>query len=174
MATSLTLTTEQFMSFGWRIPFLASIVLVFIGLYVRLNISETPAFAAVTSRKSVARLPIAEVVRHQKREILLAGGSITMIFAFFYIGVTYLTAYGTGTLGLSRVSVLAIGIVAGIFFAATTVAGAVLSDRIGRRKVILAANVVAVPWALVLFRLFRKWSAGEGVSDRGSRVVSLH
>lgn len=151
LTMSLTLTEAQFLAFGWRIPFLASLLLVLVGLYVRLKIEETPAFAKITATSTAARVPLFEVARRQSREVLLAAGSITMLFSFFYIGVTYLTAYGTATLKLSRPTVLAIGIVAGLFFAAATVLSALYSDRVGRRRMTAIANAVAIVWSLVLF-----------------------
>lgn len=151
LLTSVTLTDEQFLAFGWRIPFLLSALLVIIGLYVRLKIEETPAFTNLTATKTVARAPFFEVLRGQPRELLLGAGSITMLFAFFHIGATYLTAYGTGELGLSRPTVLAIGIVAALFFGAATIVGATLSDRVGRRWVAVVASAVAIPWSLVMF-----------------------
>jgi metabolite-proton symporter len=151
LTTSLTMSGEQFLSYGWRIPFVASLLLVLIGLYVRLKIEETPAFAEISSRESTARVPLFEVSRHQPREVLLAAGSITMLFAFFYMGVTYLTSYGTTALELSRPTVLSIGIGAGLCFAASTILSALYSDRIGRRRVTMMANGVALVWSPALF-----------------------
>ncbi len=153
LTTSLTMNDEQFLAYGWRIPFLASALLVIIGLYVRLKIAETPAFTSVTKTSSTARVPFFEVVRSQPREVLLAAGSIVMAFAFFHTGVTYLTAYGTASLGLARTTVLAIGIVAGLAFAVATIGAAIHSDRIGRRRTILISTAVGVPWSLVMFPL---------------------
>ena len=151
LTTSLTLTNEQFLSFGWRIPFLGSLLLVLVGLYVRLKIEETPAFTSITATQATARVPLFEVARHQPREILLGAGSITMVFAFFYIGVTYLTAYGTTALELAKPTVLSIGILAGLCFAMMTILSALYSDRVGRRRVTAIANTVAIGWAVVLF-----------------------
>ncbi|MBB3036253.1 MFS transporter [Hoyosella altamirensis] len=151
LITSLTMTDEQFMAYGWRIPFIASVILVMVGLYIRMNIEETPAFKNVTSQNDVAKVPLFEVAKGQPREVLLAAGSITMLFAFFYMGVTYLTNYGTTVLELPRQTVLSIGILAGFCFAATTVWSAIYSDRIGRRRVTVIANGLAVVWSLALF-----------------------
>ncbi|WP_033293092.1 MFS transporter [Amycolatopsis jejuensis] len=149
LITSLTLSKEQFASFGWRIPFLASALLVLLGLYVRMKIEETPAFTDLAATK--ARVPLFEVARRQPREVLLAAGSVTMLFSFFYIGVTFLTAYGTNTLQLGKPAVLMIGILGGLCFAATTIMSGLLCDRVGRRRVTTVANAAAIAWALVLF-----------------------
>jgi metabolite-proton symporter len=162
-------TDEAFLSYGWRIPFLVSIVLVGVGLYVRLSIEETPAFreaqaratAAATSLDRSKRLPFLEVVRAQPREVLLAAGSLAMLFAFFYMGTAYLTSYGTNPDGaaLSRPVVLSLGIAAAVLFATATVIAGVLSDRFGRRTVIRTACVAGSIWALALFPLLDTGSA---------------
>ncbi|MGQ0577010.1 MAG: MFS transporter [Pseudonocardia sp.] len=155
LITTLTMTPEAFLAYGWRIPFVGSIVLVAVGLYVRLKIEETPVFKAAAASNSLARNPLFEVVKAQPKEVLLAGGALTMLFAFFYIGVAYLTSYGTAMppagLGLSRTAVLTAGIFAGLTFALTTILSAIYSDRVGRRKMILIGNVGAIVLALLIF-----------------------
>ena len=96
------------------------------------------------------KLPVLESVKRQPREILLAGGSLTLLFAFFYMGTAYLTSYATSPTGmrLSRVEVLSTGMVASVFVAAATLASGVLSDRFGRKKVIATSCILAVPWSL--------------------------
>ena len=151
LATGLILgdSDEAFLDYGWRIPFLASALLIGVGLYVRTSIAETPAFRAMEARGPVdrpARLPFVEVLRSQPREVLLASGSLVSLFAFFYTGTSYLTNYGTSPdgAGLSRPVILGINIgTAVVFGLATAVAGA-LSDRLGRRTVILASCAVGI------------------------------
>lgn len=157
LITNVTLgdQSEAFLSFAWRIPFIFSAALVLIGLYIRLKIEETPVFRREQERQSAqaapARLPLWESMKRQPREILLAGGAATLLFAFFYVSTAFLTNYGTGVLNLPRTEVLAAGIVGAAMFAVGTVLAGVLSDRFGRKRVILASVIVAVPWALVLF-----------------------
>jgi metabolite-proton symporter len=151
LVTALAMSDEAFLAYGWRIPFVGSLVLVGVGLYVRLQIEETPVFKTAVQNKSLARNPLFDVVKAQPKEVLLAGGSLTMLFGFFYIGVAFLTQYGTGTLGLSRPTVLALGIVGGLAFALTTILSAIYSDRIGRRKMIIAGNAGAIVLALLVF-----------------------
>ncbi|MHA6795446.1 MFS transporter [Pseudonocardia bannensis] len=148
LTTALTMSEAAFLVWGWRIPFLASLILVGIGLYVRLSIEETPVFRNSTER---AKVPVAEVLVRQPREVLLGAGAVTTVFAFFYIGVTYLTSYGTQQLGLPRTTVLAMGIVGGLVFAATTILGAIWSDRVGRRRMVLIGNALAVVVGLTMF-----------------------
>jgi metabolite-proton symporter len=151
LLTALTMSDESFLAYGWRIPFIASVLLVAVGLYVRLRIEETPVFRTAAAGGSLSRNPLVEVVKAQPREVLLAGGSLTMLFAFFYIGVAYLTSYGTTALELSRPTVLTAGILGGLTFAATTILSAIYSDRVGRRRMILVGNGAAIVIALLLF-----------------------
>ncbi|MFD4469960.1 MFS transporter [Rhodococcus sp. NPDC058505] len=150
-------TNEAFLTWGWRVPFLFSIVLVGIGLYMRLAIEETPVFRANQANQanrvdtSSARLPFADAWRHQSKEILLSAGALATLFAFFYMGTAFLTSYGTTTLGFSRPFVLSVGIASAVVFGAAIVVSALYSDRIGRRRVIMASCVAAFVWALALF-----------------------
>ncbi|WP_020422188.1 MFS transporter [Amycolatopsis sp. ATCC 39116] len=147
-----------FLDYGWRVPFLVSILLVAVGFYVRMSIAETPAFVAAGGTAGLdrpKRLPFLEAVRKQPREILLSAGSLTMLFAFFYMGTTYLTSYGTSKTGagLTRPVVLGIGIAAAVAFGIVIVVAGVLSDRLGRRRVIVYSSALGVVWSLALFPL---------------------
>jgi MFS family permease len=164
--------SQTFLDYGWRIPFLLSILLVGVGLYVRLTIEETPVFKQAQATKQPAvttQAPFVEAFRVQTREILLGAGSATLFFAFFYMGTAFLTAYGTNPDGaaLSRPLVLGIGMIASVFFAAAIVGSAILSDRLGRRKLIMLSSGLAVPWALLLFPVLdigTAWSFAVGLT----------
>ncbi|MHC1561100.1 MFS transporter [Actinomycetospora sp. C-140] len=168
LLTALTMSNEAFLAWGWRVPFIASVVLVAVGLYVRLAITETAAFSSHRKANAVdTRMPVAEVLRTQTKEVLLGAGSTMAVFAFFYIGVTYLTTYGTQQLELPRTTVLAMGIIGGLVFAGTTIAGAILSDRVGRRRMIIIGNSLAVVGGLVAFPILdigTGWSFGLGLA----------
>jgi metabolite-proton symporter len=152
LAISLTLTPDDFVSWGWRIPFLASAVLILVGLIVRVSLEETPAFAAEGSRaKRSPRLPVTELVTQQGRELALATGGTVAVFALFYIAVAYLPSYATATLHLPQSTVLIVGAGGGVVVAITTILSAVWSDRAGRRKVLLIGNTVGLLGAVVLF-----------------------
>ena len=160
--------SPAFLDYGWRIPFLASAVLVLVGLYVRLTVSETPAFRrhlVELEKRTDDRpppLPLGAVFRAQWREILLGGGVLTILFALFYVATVYLTGYGTSTRGadLSRATVLVCGIVASAALALTTVTAGVVSDRVGRRRIIIAGYALIVPAVIVLFA----WLAGHSTT----------
>ncbi|MFF0488730.1 MFS transporter [Nocardia sp. NPDC004068] len=153
LVTGATMSGRAFEDYGWRIPFLTSLILVGVGLLVRLRIDETPVFAAEAARHGTAAVPLAEAIRRQPREVLFASGLLVMVFAFYYIAVSYFLTYGTSHLGLSRTTVLAISIVPGAMFGVAMTVSAWLSDRIGRKRILVWANAVAVGWALVLFPL---------------------
>ncbi|MFD4458613.1 MFS transporter [Nocardia sp. NPDC058480] len=149
---------DAFLTWGWRIPFLFSIVLVAIGLYMRLAIEETPVFRANQAQRALDTskpnaLPFLDAWRFQAKEILLSAGSLALLFAFFYMGTAYLTSYGTKTLGFSRPFVLTVGIGAALIFGAAIIVSALYSDRLGRRRVIMVSSGLAVVWSLMLFPL---------------------
>lgn len=149
--TSLTMSTETFVAWGWRVPFIASLVLVGVGLWIRLRVDETAAFKKELARTGVSRLPFLEAFKRQPRSILLATGTAIILFPFSYIGGAYLTSYGTGTLKLDTTFVLGIGMLGGIALFLGIVLTARLSDRFGRRRVIMIAIAAAIVWSVVLF-----------------------
>lgn len=170
LITNLTLgdQSEAFVGFAWRIPFIFSAALVLVGLYIRLKVEETPVFRREQERAAARahtprKLPVWDSIRTQPVEILLGGGAAAMLFAFFYISTAFLTSYGTTVLEHSRPSVLTAGIIAALVFAGGTVLAGILSDRFGRRPVILASLILALPWSLVLFPLLDSGSYGAFV-----------
>src|SRR5437870_2301254 len=99
-------TNQQFLTWGWRIPFLLSFILIFIGLYIRVGILETPVFSKLKAEKKIERLPVAEVLRQNWREVILTALLRTGQQTPFYIFTTYVLLYATQQLGLSRATVL--------------------------------------------------------------------
>lgn len=158
LVVAVGLTEEEFISFGWRIPFLASALLIAVGLYIRLHIDESPVFEAEVDAKAErhsheerAGVPFVEAWRHQPRQMILVAGISIMQAALTYLGATYFANLGTTQLGLTRYFVLAAGIVGGLCWALGVVIGATASDRVGRRPILLTATAAAVVWALVVF-----------------------
>jgi MFS family permease len=145
--------SPAFMEWGWRIPFLISAALIGIALYVRMRIDETPVFAEEKARNLVPTAPIAELLRLQRREILLAAGSILGGFGFAYMGNTYLTAYAHSQLGYTRGFIWAVGALGGLTSIASVVLSASLCDRVGRRRMMLFGWAGCVPWAFVVIPL---------------------
>ncbi|MFC9358920.1 MFS transporter [Rhodococcus sp. NPDC057014] len=153
LLTSVFMTDDTFVSYGWRIPFLLSALLVVFGLYVRLKLDDTPVFTKQIKGEGASSLPFADAFRNQGRQILLGAGTLLMAFALNYMGASYLTNYGTATLDLDRSQVLGAGVFGGVMLGIGIISGGTRSDRVGRRRILLITNVVAIPWALVLFPL---------------------
>ncbi|MGW4955725.1 MFS transporter [Nonomuraea sp. NPDC004186] len=148
-----TLSDEQFGAWGWRLPFVASLLLVIVGLYVRLKISETPVFQAAMDQRRIAKVPIVALLRQQWRRVLLGAGAMTVAYTLFYTATTYCLAYGTTALKIPKTTMLGLTMVGVVFMAAGTVVSAMVSDRLGRRRTLLTGTGVAVVWGLVMFPL---------------------
>ncbi|MBO3680422.1 MFS transporter [Streptomyces sp. NEAU-YJ-81] len=161
LITGLYMSDETFAAWGWRLPFILSILLIVVGLYVRLRIEETPAFEAEAKRRRAGDgLPFKEALVHQWKEVLLGAGALVMAFSLGYIGIGFLTNYGTATLHLPRPQVLGAGMFGNLLNCLAIIAGGMLTDRFGRRPVLLIANVAGIPWALILFPLLDTASLG--------------
>jgi MFS family permease len=144
---------DQFLTWGWRIPFLISIVMVAVGLWIRLGILETPVFRRVVAENKVERAPIIEVLKRQPREVILSALLRMAEQGPAYIFNAFVLTYGTLVLGASR-DLLLSGLVAmtALGFITVPIAGA-LSDRIGRRKVFISGCVLVAAFTFVYFAL---------------------
>ena len=142
------LPDEQFLSWGWRIPFLASVILIAIGLMIRLSLTESPDFTAVQERSQVQRLPVAEAFRRHWRQILLLACAYLSQGVFAYICVAYLVSYGTTVAGIDRTEALLSVFVAAVVAVLTYPLFGALSDRVGRKPVFIG-GVVAMGLAVV-------------------------
>ena len=131
------LTDEQFFAFGWRIPFLASAILVVVGLYVRLTITETPVFSDAVKRDARVRLPMAVVFRKHGRTVLTGTFAALVTFVLFYLMTVFALSWGTTALGFQRETFLEIQLFGILFFAATIPLSAILADHYGRRRTLL-------------------------------------
>ena len=148
------LTSEAaFMAWGWRVPFLASAILVGVGLFIRLKLMESPAFERVRETKTEAQRPIVDVVRKYPREVLVAMGMRVAENGCFYILTVFVLAYGEEELGLSEGTMLTGVIIAAAIGLLTVPAWGALSDRVGRRPLYLAGAVITTLWAFPLFGL---------------------
>ena len=145
--------SPAFMQWGWRIPFMISAGLIGIALYVRLRIDETPVFTDEKARSMEPTAPLAELLRLQRREILLAAGSILGGFGFAYMGNTYLTVYAHFHLGYTRGFIWAVGALGGLASIAFVALSASLCDRVGRRRMMLLGWAGCVPWAVAVMPL---------------------
>ncbi|WP_231983372.1 MFS transporter [Mycobacterium sp. 852002-51961_SCH5331710] len=136
------LPDDQFLAWGWRIPFLASAVLIAIGLVIRLSVAESPDFAALRRRDQVVRMPIADAFRRHWKQILLVAGAYLSQGVFAYICVAYLVSYGTTVIGIDRTQALFGVAVAAVIAVATYPMFGALSDRLGRKPVFLAGVIL--------------------------------
>jgi metabolite-proton symporter len=153
------LTDKQFFSFGWRLPFLASAVLVFLGLYVRLTITETPVFREALSRGDQVKLPMLAVFRDYTKA-LVAGILVSLAtFVLFYLMTVFALSWGTTALGYSRSKFLLIQLFGICFFALFIPVSALLAER-GRRRVMLGVTVGIALFGLVLAPLFTAGTTG--------------
>ncbi|GEK79659.1 MFS transporter [Agrococcus baldri] len=148
------LPADVFDAWGWRLPFIASVILVFVGLYIRKGLAETPAFQEAKESGNVAKLPIAETLRDHWRSVLIAIGAKVVETAPFYIFATFVVSYATGALDFERSTVLN-AVSAGAFVSTIAIlAMGALSDRIGRRRTFLIGAVLiglfAAPFFLLL------------------------
>jgi MFS family permease len=126
-------TGPDFETWGWRIPFLASILLVGVGLYVRLRVLESPAFAEVKQTQAVRKLPVIDALRHQWREVLTSAFVRMSEQAPFYLFITFVLTYGTRQLQLDRTGLLTDTLIAAAVGLISVPLFGYLSDRIGRR-----------------------------------------
>ncbi len=133
------LTEQAFKDWGWRLPFLASSILVMIGLYARLALLETPVFVKVLQQDQLVVLPIKEVVKFHWGALILGALAMVVCYALFYISTVFSLSYGTTTLNIPRQYFLGILSVAVIFMAAATPLSAWAADHFGRRPVLLVA-----------------------------------
>jgi MFS transporter, MHS family, shikimate and dehydroshikimate transport protein len=147
------LPEDQFLSWGWRLPFLLSILLVGVGLVIRLRILETPAFLRVKETGAESRLPIVDLLRTHRREVLLAIGARMVENGAFYIYSVFLLVYGTQKVGLDRQTLLTGVLIGAVCLLAAVPVCGWLSDRLGRRPVYLFGACFTAVWAYPLFRL---------------------
>ena len=137
------LSEQEFKDWGWRIPFLGSSILVMIGLYVRLALTETPVFAKVLQQHKQVALPFKEMLVSHFLPLVLGALAMVVCYALFYISTVFSLSYGTTTLHIPRQQFLGMLCVAVLFMAVATPLSAWASDRFGRRPVLLVAGSAA-------------------------------
>ena len=149
-----TLSDEQFFSWGWRIPFLASLLLVWVGLYVRLQLTETPAFKATLERNERVEVPLVAVLRDHGAILGLATLAAVTTFVVFYLMTVFTLSWGTSQLGFVRQDFLILQIISVIFFGLTIPLSAKLADRFGRVEMLIAATLLIIVFGLAFGPLF--------------------
>lgn len=144
IALSFGLDDQAFRSWGWRVPFLASAVLVVIGLYVRMRIAETPAFRAVLDRQQRVPLPLATLFARHWRSVITGALAMVICYTLFYVSSVFSLSYGVGTLHIKRPVMLGILCFAILFMALATPLSAWAADRYGRRPVLIATALATI------------------------------
>jgi len=144
---------DEFLTWGWRVPFLLSAVLIALGLYIRLGIHETPVFARLRAERRVERQPVLEVIRRQPREILLIALCRTAEQAPFYLFTSFVFVYGVDVLRLPRDLILASVLGAAVLSFFSIPFFGYLSDRIGRKRVYMFGAAITAVWGFAYFGL---------------------
>jgi len=155
---SKNLTDEQFFDFGWRIPFIASAVLVFVGLYVRLKIEETPAFLEAIQKNQRVQMPMMEVLTKHTSTLVLGTLLSITTFAVFYLMTVFTLSWGTSVLHYPRSSFLIAQMIGVLFFAIGVPISGMLSDRFGSGKVLIVTMLSAIVFGLLFAPLFTSGS----------------
>lgn len=152
------LPDNAFMTWGWRIPFIFSALLVFFGLWIRKGIDETPSFKKVKESGEVPKLPIVETLKNYWREVLIAVGAKVVETAPFYIFSTFVVSYATANLGFSRTATLTAVMIATIITTILIPIMGNLSDKIGRKKLFIGGTIGMALFAFPYFWLLQQKS----------------
>jgi metabolite-proton symporter len=160
---SRTLSDEQFFTFGWRIPFLASAALVIVGLYVRLTITETPVFQDALQRRERVSVPMLAVFRNHFSTLIVGVLASLATFVLFYLMTVFALSWGTTALGYRRDTFLLLQLLGIICFALTIPLSAVLAER-GRRATLLGVSVAIALFGLVMAPLLTAGTAGAALT----------
>ena len=167
---TIVVDDAAFLSWGWRVPFLLSFVLILVGLWIRIGVLESPVFAKLKEQGRVKKAPVLEVLKHHGREVALTALLRTGQHIPFYIFTTYILAYGTQVLGLDRTFLLGLVMIQSIVSLVTIPLFGHLSDRYGRRTITAIGCVVMMIFPFFYLRDDRQPNHrpdGAG-HDRGS------
>jgi metabolite-proton symporter len=164
------MTDAAFFAWGWRIPFLASAVLVGVGLYIRLKITETPDFQKVLDSKARVKVPVVTVMRDHRRALVLGTLIALATFVIFYLMTVFALSWGTAQLGYTRQQFLLLQLFAVLFFALTIPLSALVADRHGRRTAMMLVSGAIAVFGLLYGPLF---GAGGAVSVGAFMVLGM-
>lgn len=154
------LPEEQFLSWGWRVPFLLSALLVIFGLWIRKGIEETPTFQKTQKEGEIPKLPIADTFKYHWREVLIATGAKVVETAPFYIFGTFIVSYGTQNLNYSQTATLTAVTIATIITTILMPIMGSLSDKVGRKKLYVGGTILMILYAFPYFWLIHQDSTG--------------
>jgi MFS family permease len=154
------MSDAHFLSYGWRIPFLISLVLVLVGFLVRTRLQDAPEFQAVKQEKTVSRVPIADLVRRQPRALVLGSLASMAPPAVGYTVIVYMLTYGTTVVGFPRTTLLTLILLSTVVWGGAILGAAVAADRFGSKRVYMIGALTAVIWPLPMFALVDTKSTG--------------
>ncbi len=156
----LWLSDAEFLEWGWRVPFLASALLVGIGLWIRLKLHETPAFAAAIATERPPKVPVAVLFRDHWRMVLTGTLAAVACFAIFYLTTAFALGYGTRTLGIARETFLLYQLFAILFLAAGIISSGYLADAFSARRVLMVGCVLTIGVSLSIAPLMTGGPSG--------------
>jgi metabolite-proton symporter len=173
LALSRWLTDDQFFAWGWRVPFLASAVLVVLGLYVRLSITETPVFAQAMARQERVKIPMLAVLQRHSWTVVLGTLISLSVFVNFYLMTVFTLSWGTSALGYTREQFLYVQLFGVLFFGATIPWSALRAER-GRKPLLIAVNVATAVFGLVMAPLLGSgWMGATATLAFGMALIGV-
>ncbi|MEQ8508692.1 MAG: MFS transporter [Rhodospirillaceae bacterium] len=170
LSICIAISGDQFLVWGWRIPFILSILPVLVGLYIRMKIDETPEFQKIREQSAVEKAPVIRAVSQYWKQILLATGVFVLVSGPYYIIISFMLSYGTGTLGVPREVMLTGVLLASGVQIFACVGFAALSDVVGRRPVLFGGGIFMLLYA---FPLFWMVNTGEPLVIWGALSLGL-
>ncbi|WP_458778745.1 MFS transporter [Arthrobacter sp. D3-16] len=162
----LSMSPEQFLEWGWRVPFLLSVVLIVVGYFIRSAVAESPVFKEMVERKRESATPLRQLLRTNKKRVLLAAVIFIGNNAAGYLVIAFLSSYAQKTLGMEASPVLLATLLASFGWLIFTLVGGALSDRIGRVRTFQAGYILIFAWMIPLFLLIDTrniWAYGVGI-----------
>lgn len=173
LALATLLDEADFLAWGWRIPFVASAVLVGVGLYVRLQLTETPEFRRALVNRELVRVPVVEVATRHWRELVLGTLVAMAVFALFYLMTVFTLAWGTSQLGFSRQEFLLLQMGSVLFFGLAIPLSALYADRVGTRRALALSAAAIVVYGFVFGPLFGSGGAAGAFAAMSLGLVAM-
>ncbi len=160
MVLTSSMSDDAFLSWGWRIPFLSSIILILTGYVIRRSVDESPVFVEMQARKKEASAPLSSLFRHHWRSVLLAALIFAGTNAVGYMIIAFFSSYGTSQLGMTKTSTLVVALCGGAVWLVFTFLGGWMSDRIGRRMTFMIGYALLIVWLIPMWSLIDTGETG--------------
>lgn len=169
---------DDFLVWGWRIPFVMSILLVLVGLYVRLKLNETPVFARAVERGEKLKSPLAHVVRNNPRELVLGTFAMVATYGLFYLMTTWILSYAIGKtelgfLGIGYRDFLVLQLLSVVLFAAFIPVSGYLADVVGRRRLLIAVTAAIIAFGAGFGTFLSPDVMGSGATANQGRMLAF-